>query len=249
MALPKITVATHSLKLPISGKKIKIRPFLVKEEKIIMMAIESDDPEELSDIIFELINNCVQTANFKAEDLSLLDMQYVLVKLRAMSKGDKVDITVKCNNNIPNADDEDTHKCGHLNELVLNLDDLQLSKKYTSENNKIKISDTVGIKLKPIDSSLLTVLAGKDTNVSTISIDSIASCIESVWSGDEVILFKDESKKDRDNFVDSLSSDIIKKMEDYLKNLPRLIIKVEFACEVCGYTETIEVDNIKDFFQ
>jgi len=253
MALPKITTIIHTITLPLSKKKIKIRPFLVKEEKIIMMAIESKEPEQLADTIFEVINNCSQTPSFNAEDLTMVDLQYIMIKLRAMSKGDTIDVTVKCNNDVPDVDDEGkpldtTHKCHHKNEVMLNLDDLKLSKKYDKKLEKIQINPTQGIKLKPADGTLVALLSSKKTKAE-MTIKSIVSCIEYVWDGEEVTMLKDEPKEDVEEFIDQLPGAVIKEIEKYIKSMPKLSIKTDFTCVVCGYKETLEVDNIQDFFQ
>lgn len=240
MSLPIIEAPIYSLTLPMSKKKIKIRPFLVREEKMLLTAMSEDNPEELADTIIQILNNCT-FEKLDVGSISLIDIEYMLIKLRAYSKGETFDINVKCKNEV------NGKVCGHISEYEKNVKDIKVDTSGI-KNEVIKLSKTVGIKLQPPKANLISVLAKKQ-KIENITDNTIIDCIESIWDGDNVMLAKDHKIKDLENFVGQLTTIHLEKIKGYINSLPSIEVKLDHKCEKCGNTETLTIKGIYDFLE
>jgi len=238
MALPVIEAPIYSMELPMSKQKIKIRPFLVKEEKMLLTAMAGKEPQEISDIIIQIIQNCT-FEKVDVKSLPLLDLEYVLIRLRAYSKGEDFELNVKCKAVV------DGKICNHLSTYTENINDIVVD---TSKiiNSSIKLSDTVGIKLQPPKANLIATLS-KANQVSDVTANTLVECIESIWEGDVVNYAKDQSREDMETFVDQLTSPQLEEVKKYIDSLPNIEIVVAHKCEKCGNEETLRVRGLYDF--
>lgn len=208
MALPKIDTPTFSLKLPSSGEEIMYRPFLVKEEKILLTAKESGEKIDIYNAIKAIINNCVLKEDFDVNEIPVFDMEYIFIQIRAVSVGNIVKFKVE------DSDDGITY------DLQLDLHDVEVQFPE-NHDKKIMITDEVGVILKHptprISDSLIDVKNMQDMTEATLNF-----CIDQIFDADEVYLWKQESEKDRKEFLESLPIEAYNKIQEFFETSPKI---------------------------
>tara|TARA_B110000902_G_scaffold161274_1_gene184515 strand:- start:518 stop:1228 length:711 start_codon:yes stop_codon:yes gene_type:complete len=235
MALPKIDTPIFTLKLPSSnGKKnIKFRPFTVKEEKILLMAAQGKGEEEVLDSIKQVINNCLHT-EIDIDNLPTYDIEYIFVNLRAKSVNNVIELTI--------TDDEDEQAYT----IPVNIDDIEV---VFNEDHKyvIELNDNVSIMLKDPNYDMIQKLASYKEDDEAM-MEMVISSIDKVLVGeDDVLLMKDHTRKEQEEFVNSLSSQNMRNIEDFLSTLPKLSHTIEYAREDGTKVEKI-VEGMQSFF-
>ena len=210
MPLPKIVTPSYELILPSNGKKIRYRPFLVKEEKILILAIESDSLKEISRSIKDILKNCILTKGIKVDELPTFDIEYLFLNIRSRSIGESIELVVTC------PDDGETK----VNTTIY-IDEIEV-KKNKEHNTDVKIDDTYTMRMKYpsldefIDENFN--FEGQSDN----SFDIIASCIDMVFSEEEAWEAKDCTKKELIEFVEQLNSQQYKAVESFFETMPKL---------------------------
>lgn len=242
MPLPKINTPSYELFLPLSKKTIKYRPFLVKEEKILLIARESNDESMIINAIKQIINNCCLT-KLDIEKLPILDLEYLFLNLRAKSVGEIVELQYKCNNNIEKETGE-VIKCGHVSPIIINL--LEISPKFMeNHSNKIELDENIGIVMKyPVFNTLKNVSENKIETLLFIIYDSI----DYIYDNEEIYYSKDISTNEIADFVGNLNSTQFNKIKMFFDTMPKLFKEVNFSCKKCGYKEIIKIEGIQSFF-
>lgn len=240
MALPKIDIPTYELTLPISKKKLTIRPYLVKEQKLLFMAAESGDKESIIRAIKQIFSNCV-IGEIDIDSLPLVDIEYVFLHLRARSVGEVVDLKYKCENVLTN--DE---TCNNTLDVSFNLLDIKL-KNEEIYNDVVMITNDVGIKFKYPDYSIIE-QHDTDENIGETSLEIILKSIDYIFEGDKIYYAKETSKDELIEFLDSLNQTQFKNIEKYFENLPVLNKQTEIVCSKCGYKHNITIEGIESFF-
>ena len=210
MALPKVTAPTYELELPSSGKKVKYRPFLVKEEKILLIAMDSKDDKQITQAVIDTLGACIITRGIKPSHLPSFDLEYVFLKIRAASVGEVVTLNVTC------LDDNKTQVSHELN-----LSDVKVFKPE-GHTPKVMINDNVGIIMKypSIEHFVNTGLADKGDAID--GLDFIVSCIDQIFEGEDVTEAKDCTKKELANFIESLTQDQFDKLSKFFETMPKL---------------------------
>ena len=233
MALPKINVATYELNLPSSNEIVKFRPFLVKEEKILLMAMEGGETKDMMNAIKQIIGNCVSSPKLNIEELPLFDLEYVFVKLRAKSIGEKTKLGLKC------------EECDATTEVEVNLDEVEIVK---GENHdpKIQLTDDVGVVLKYPRIDMMEGI-GDLSNIEE-GFAVLRKSIEMIFSGDEVYEAKDHSEKELDDFLNSLTRDQFQKIQDFFDGLPKLKKDVKWNCSGCQKEREVTLEGMNAFF-
>jgi hypothetical protein len=240
MALPKIDSPIYELTLPISKKIVLFRPFLVKEQRNLMMAIESDEKETIEKNIKQVLHNCTVTEGIDIESLPIIDIEYYFIQLRARSVGEIVENKYRCENVV----EEKT--CGNLMEVSFNLLDIQLTK---NENIKdeIQLTDKIFIKLRyPQFSSLNS--ANESLNATDMAFEMIVSGIENIFDGEQYYYANETPKEELMEFIESLNQEQFAKIEEFFDNLPTLNKKIEIDCKKCGFHHAINVEGLENFF-
>jgi len=245
MALPKIDVPTYETKLISNGKTVKYRPFLVKEQKLFLMAAQSTDEKETVDVVKQVLNNCI-LSDIDVDDLPTFDLEHLFMQLRARSVGEVVNLKYNCNNTVK--DDKDEEKvCGSLVKFDLNILDIKpiIDEKHSS---KIEISDKLGIMMKYPTLSLLK-NAGNlaDEDVDTV-LNVIVSCIDYIYDADQMYYAKDSTKEELLEFIENLQQEDMEKIQLFFNTMPKIAKELDFKCKKCGYEETITVQGIQNFF-
>lgn len=239
MALPKLNNAPkYEMKIPSSKESVTYRPFLVKEEKVLLMALESEDPTNTFHALFDTINSCVISKNFKEHELTPYDVEYMFLQIRAKSVGETSKIGLKCSS------------CDTENEVVVDLSKVEVSAKGENESDIVKLTDEISIKMKPISFKDAMVTGQKNKNLSEIDqiMKLLAQCIDSVMTADTNYKLSDESEEEVIEFIESLSSKQFEKIKDWIENIPQLRHTIKFKCKECGTDNEREVAGITNFF-
>jgi hypothetical protein len=240
MALPKLDVPIYDLKLPSNNKKVSYRPFLVKEEKILLMAMEGEDEGEITTAIKQIINNCIVSKGIEVEKLPLFDIEYLLLNLRGRSMGD----IVKTNYTRKSCPEEN---CKPV-EIEIDVSTVKVHKDKT-HNPKIQLDDKIGIIMKYPDIEMMTKYGGMVIKEKTEdAFELIIKCIESVYDEDTVYSKSDYTPDEIKEFVEGFTQDQFKRVEHFFNTLPKMYKDVEFNCERCGYKEEMRLEGLASFF-
>ena len=239
MPLPKINTPTYEMELPSSGKKIKYRPFLVKEEKILLIALETKDMKQISDGLIQILNNCIITRGIKVQSLATFDIEYLFLNVRARSVGETVEIQLSC------PDDGETTVDV---EIDIDLIKVQKSKEH---KNIIKLDDAYSMKLRyPSFDQFIGNNFEINDNVSDVtkSLDMITSCIEMVYDKEESWSASECSKKELTEFVDQLNSKQFKEIEKFFETMPKLSHTVKVKNPNTNVESDVVLEGLASFF-
>lgn len=245
MTLPKIDLPIYELKLPSSGKELKVRPFIVKEEKLLLMAAETNDTEEIIKTTKQIINNCIIEApdkNFDIDKLPFFDVDYLFIALRAKSVGEKIDMSFTCNNVT-----ESGNKCNHVFDEPIDISNAVIVHPKDI-SDIIELDSRIKVKMKYPSYTIMKVLNDKD-NILDKKIKVMANCIDSIIRGDLISPAKDFSKKELESFIESLSKEQFLKMEEFVDNFPYFAVDLHHKCEKCGFDHKIEYRDFTLFFR
>jgi len=239
--LPKIDVPTYELKLISQKKPIRFRPFLVKEQKLLMMAQDNNDSDKdyLLNTVKQVINNCVMT-DLDVEDLPMFDIEYLFLNLRARSMGEMVKVNYKCINQV-----EKEQQCGNVVGFDINILNIKpsISKQH---NNRIEIDDKLGLLMKYPN---LKTFKEIDFNNEDAVLKTIFSCIESIYDPETIYHAKDINQKELEEFIDSLPTSVVEKMKTFFDTMPKIEETIHFNCNKCGYEEDIKIEGLNSFFE
>lgn len=240
MALPKIDSPIFELTLPLSKKLVRFRPFLVKEQRNLMMAMEANERETIEKNIKQVLHNCTLTENIDIDNLPIIDIEYYFIQLRARSVGEVVENKYRCENKV------EDKSCGNLMEVSINLLDIKITESQES-NSEVKLTDKIMIKLSyPKFSALDSV---KDSKSSTdIAFEMIVNSIEHIFDGEQFYYANETTKEELTEFIESLNQEQFSRIEDFFDNLPVLNKRIEMDCKKCGFHHTIEVEGLENFF-
>jgi len=240
MPLPRIDVPVYELDLPLSKKHIRFRPFLVKEQKNLLMAMESGDSKSIEQNVKQVLNNCTITEDLDIEKLPVLDVEYYFLNLRARSVGEVVENKYRCDNTV------DDSVCGNIMETSLNLLDIKIEG-IKEDDDIIQLTDTISIKLKYPEFSVINKLS-KLTNVSDIAFEMIAESVEYIYDGEQFYYAKETTTEELVEFIEGLNQQQFAKIEDFFANLPKLEKKIEMKCSRCGFEHKLDVEGLESFF-
>ena len=239
MALPKIDVPTYDLALPITGGTIKVRPFSVREEKLLLVALESKDQNEVTNTVKQVVNNCIVSGKFDVNRSPFFEVDFIFIFLRAKSIGDKVAVRLTCNNVV------EDKKCGNIFPAELDISNCEMVNDNPVSND-IKLGGDKGVKMKyPSYSSMKRTDGGLDIDrVVNIVINSI----DFIYDKDGVYHAKDHTKEELNDFVMGLTEENFRKLEEYTDNFPSFAVRVEATCNKCGFEHKVRYTNFADFF-
>jgi len=236
MALPKINeLPSYELVIPSTQQKIEYRPFLVKEQKILMMALETQDEKTILKSIVDTIKSCV-TTKMDVQALATFDIEYLFTQIRAKSVGEKATVNLKCG------------KCEQDTQVEIPLDKVNIN--LTNVNKKIKLNDQYTIVMKyPNFKGILLAPEDKSGDSLTESIlELVIMCMDKLQTEEEQIEFANETKQAINDFLESLNTQQFEKLVTFVNNLPKLTHKVNYTCEHCNEKNQIILSGIQDFF-
>jgi len=239
MPLPTIATPTYELELPSTGKKIKYRPFLVKEEKLLVLALETEDTKQISTAIKTVLKNCIQSRGVKVENLPTFDIEYLFLNIRGKSVGEEIEV------NLIAPDDEETSV-----PVTINIDDIKISKKK-DHTNKIKLDKTLMMEMKyPSLDEFVKNNFDFDGEVDMDqSFDLIASCIDKIYNEEEVWSTADCTKKEVKDFLEQMNSMQFKEIERFFDSMPKLSHKVTFTNPKTKVESTVVLEGLASFFE
>ena len=247
MGLPTIAVPQYTLTIPSSEKEIKFRPFLVKEEKILLLAMEGEDQTQIIDATKEIIQNCVY-GDINVDVLPAFDLEYIFLQLRGKSKGEVLDLKYKC------------PKCEGEIPLAINLDDVKIIK-VDEHTNTIQLTDELGVVMKYPDIKLQEHIGKMTKDKSQIEglFETVMSCIDYIFDKETTYPSKDHTKKELVDFLESLTDSQFQKVAKFFETMPALKHDVELHCtnrikgkgkekKECGYKEKMTLEGLGSFF-
>jgi len=238
MPLPKIATPTYELELPSTGETIQFRPFLVKEEKILVIALESEDNKQITNAIKGVIKNCIKTKGIKVEQLPTFDIEYLFLNIRGKSVGEEIELNVIC------PDDGETEV-----PVKINIDDIKVQKD-DEHDNKIKISDNLMMVMKypSLDQFIKNNFDFENKNAMDQSFELIASCIDSICSEEEVWAAGDCTKKEINEFLESMNSSQFKGIEKFFETMPKLSHTISVTNPATKVKSDVVLEGLASFF-
>lgn len=238
MGLPKISTPIYELEIPSLKKKIRYRPFLVKEEKILIIALESEDSKQIANAVKNVISNCILSKGVKVEDLSTFDIEYLFLNIRGKSVGETVDVLITC------PDDETTQV-----PMSINLDEItvEVDPKHSRD---IKLDDTLTLRMRY--PSMTEFIKNNFDSGDGVSVDDtfdlIVSCIDQIYSEEESWTASDSTKKELLEFVEQLSSKQFKEVEKFFETMPKLSHTIKIKNPKTGVESEVVLEGLSAFF-
>ena len=248
MGLPTIAVPEYTLKIPSTGKEVKFRPFLVKEEKILLLAMESENTEEIINATKKIIENCVY-GDLDVDEMPTFDIEYIFLQLRAKAKGEVLDLKYKC------------PKCEQEIPISINIDDIKVIQQDKEHTKDIKLNEELGVMMKYPNLSLQTKIAQAADDKPEIEglFDTITACIDYIYDKETTYPSKDHTDQEMTTFLESLTDGQFQKLAKFFETSPTLKHDVELHCKnkvkgkgkekkECGYKEKITLEGLNSFF-
>ena len=238
MPLPKISTPIYELELPSTKKKIRYRPFLVKEEKILIIAMESEDQKQITNAIKNVIGNCILSRNIKVENLSTFDIEYLFLNIRGKSVGETVDVMITC------PDDGETQV-----PVSINLDDIKIVENSNHSRDIILDNDlTMRMRYPSLEEFIKTNFSSENGAGVDESFQLIASCIDQVFNEEESWNTSDCSKKELNEFVEQLSSKQFKEIETFFETMPKLSHTIKVKNPETNVESEVILEGLSSFF-
>ena len=238
MPLPKIATPTYELELPSTGKTVQYRPFLVKEEKLLVIALESEDTKQITTAIKAVIKACIKTRGVKVEALPTFDIEYLFLNIRGKSVGEDLDVNIIC------PDDKETEV-----KVNINLDDIKCHKNE-GHTNKIKLDDSLMMEMKypSLDEFIKSNFDLDEKNQMDQSFDLIASCIDKIYNEEEVWASEDCTKKEMSEFLESMNSSQFKEIETFFETMPKLSHTLKVTNPNTKVVSDVTLEGLAAFF-
>ena len=236
MALPRLNEnPQYELVIPSTGESVKYRPFLVKEQKVLILALESQDQKQVLNAILNCIDACVENINIKK--LATFDVEYIFTQIRTKSVGESTKIVSKCS------------KCEENNTVTIDLEKVKLENEIDVKRKFIKLTDEIAVELKyPTYADFL-----KNTSSNESAIDMVftlmGTCIEAVVINDEErVSIKDEPVEEVEKFINSLNTEQFEKLRNFVDDIPKITLDIDYNCETCGESNNKKLEGLNDFF-
>tara|TARA_R110000868_G_C10654780_1_gene745301 strand:+ start:15 stop:719 length:705 start_codon:yes stop_codon:yes gene_type:complete len=234
MALPRINTPKYTLVVPSTQEEIEYRPYLVKEEKILMMGIENNDQKQMITALRDVISACTD-GKVNVDKLPMFDMEYIFLKIRAKSVGEVAKLGIKCS------------ECDTKNAVEVNLDEVEV-KGVLKGAQKIELTDEIGLVLKyPTVKGIKQQLSAKHNNREN-AMGAIISSIESIYDKENIYLAEDETPANLVTFLESLTSHQFKKISAFFDDMPKLRHDIDFKCTKCDEDNSVALEGLQSFF-
>jgi len=243
MALPKVSTPTYELEIPSSGKTVTYRPFLVKEEKALLMAMESNDQKVMSRAMGNIIKECTD-GEIGMDDLAPFDLEYFFLHLRGKSVGDVIRLQMKRPGDV-NCCEESIEE--DICEININVEDIKVDTSKMVDPD-IQVTKDVGVKLKYPQFDQVQGLSGPDGPTAETIFKMITDCIDYISEGEEIYKAKDHTKKELNDFIESLNSEQFTHIREFFEGMPRLRHEIGWDCPRCKSTKTITLEGLESFF-
>jgi hypothetical protein len=235
MALPKLNdTPKYDIVIPSTNALVRFRPFLVKEEKVLMMAMESQDSKQILDTVVDTISACV-VDDLNRSSLTVFDVEYMFTQIRAKSVGETSTINMSCT------------ECEADNEINVNLGDITID--VPDIETVVPLTDTISIEMKyPSWASLLGDGVNENQSAVDVTFRLIAQCIDAVMTPDERILMRDQSVEEVNEFIEGMTQEQFAKVREFVESMPRMKKDVEYTCSSCQHNNKYTLEGLADFF-
>jgi hypothetical protein len=237
MSLPIIATPKYELTLPSTGKKVKYRPFLVKEEKILLLANETKDQQQIISAMKDIVSNCTFN-EVNPDEAATFDIEYIFLQLRSKSVGESVDVKIKC------------PKCENMVPVNINLNEVEVVKEK-GYSNKVAISNTMGIIMKyPNFNTLQSLEANKEKGQGAEELlNFVTVCIESIYDDKQIYEAKDYKKEELLEFIENLPQGVFAKIMNFFNKMPAISKELACDCDKCKTKSKVTLRGAQDFFQ
>jgi len=236
MALPRLNEVPHyEMVIPSTKEVVKYRPFLVKEQKILMIAIESKDTKQILSAITNTINACCEGVD--ANKLANFDVDYMFTQIRSKAVGETTKLQMICN------------KCEHKNAVEVFLEQTKLSSE--PKDSVIKLDDNISVKMKyPTYNDIKNnaTILNTEASPTEIAFETIRVCMHAILTEEEQIILSDEPQEEVQRFIESLTTSQFEKLSSFMKDMPKLLIDIDYKCESCGTVNERTITGLEDFF-
>lgn len=240
MALPLQNTPTYNMVIPSTGKKVRFRPFLIKEEKSLLIAQQSEDMMVMVDTLKNVIQGCVLD-KINADTLATFDIEYMFTQIRARSVGETVDLLVQCDDD----HGEDNEKARV--KIIIDLSTIEVEKS-PDHTNKIQLFDDVGMIMKYPTIEVMARLESVNTDDIESVFEIVADCVESIYQGDEVFHASETPREEILQFLNNLTSDQFGKVQGFFLTMPKIRKEIEYKCPVCGKEHKKVLEGMQSFF-
>jgi hypothetical protein len=238
MPLPKISTPTYELELPSTGQTIYFRPFLVREEKLLVLALETENIKEITTAIKTVIKNCIQTKGIKVETLPTFDIEYLFLNIRGKSVGEDIEVNLVC------PDDGETSV-----PVKILIDDIKVQKSE-DHSTKIQVDDNITMEMKypSLDQFIKSNFDFSEDSTMDQSFDLVASCIDKIYTEEETWTASDVSKKEIIDFLEQMNTQQFKEIEKFFDTMPKLSHEVAITNPATGVESTVKLEGLANFF-
>ena len=238
MPLPKIATPTYELELPSTGATVRYRPFLVKEEKVLVIALESEDNKQITNAIKAVLKSCILSKGIKVESLPTFDIEYLFLNIRGKSVGEDLEVNIIC------PDDNKTQV-----PVTIALDEIEVQKD-DNHTNKIKVDDSIMMEMKypSLDQFIKNNFDFNDKNMMDQSFELIASCVDKIYTEDEVWAAADCTKKEMKDFLEQMNSNQFKEIESFFETMPKLSHSVSVTNPETKVKSEVVLEGLASFF-
>jgi hypothetical protein len=240
MALPLNTTPSYTVTLPSDKRQVKYRPFLVKDQKHLMLAQQSEDPQVMSDTLKSVIASCLIDNDIDVNKLATFDMEYLFLHIRGKSVGEEIPLLLKCDED----HGEDNKKA--VIKYSVKVNDIEV--KFSDEHeSRFILFDNVGVQMRYPSFDILDKLKN-NVNDAEMMFDIIGNCIEYVYDDNEVYYTHEQTKEEINQFLDNLTSEQFDKIQKFFDTMPKLSHSVDYNCPVCGKAHHVNVEGLQSFF-
>jgi len=238
MPLPSLSIPTYETELPSTGKKIKYRPFLVKEEKLLLLAMDSEEEKTIEDAVKDILKACIQTRGIKIENLATFDLEFLFLKIRSVSAGEEVKMKVTCQ------DDNETQVT-----VAINIDEVTVDKPE-NHSNKIMLQEDVGMIMKypGINQFVNITLLNKDLATTEEVFTLVAKCVDQIFQGDEVWETSDMKLEEVVTFLEGMTQQQFEKVQEFFETMPILRHQFEVTNPNTGKVSVFTLEGLQSFF-
>jgi hypothetical protein len=240
MALPMMNTPTYTMVVPSSGAKVRYRPFLVKEEKALLIAQQSEDVVTMIETLKQVVKSCVQD-NIDVEKLATFDLEYMFTQIRGKSVGETVDLIFACD--VDHGEQNEKAKAT----VTVDLSTIAVEKS-PEHTNKIELFGNVGVVMKYPTVDVIKKLEGFDTTDLDTVFDVMALSIDYIYDGEQLFHAKEQSKQELLQFIENLSSEQFVKVQKFFETMPKITKKIEYDCPICGKHHVKVLEGLQSFF-
>lgn len=237
MALPKVNNPTYELVIPSTQEKVEFRPYLVKEEKVLMIAMESNDEKQIVRATKNIVSECL-FGKVNVDTLTTFDIEYIFAKLRIKSVGETSEMSMKCKS------------CDQFTPVAVNLEKAIRIEGKTKKENRIKLTDNISVTMKyPTINEVLQNFEGTQASQIDKIFAVIISCIDTIEQGDTIYEASESTNEELKEFIESLNSAQFKAVQGFVENMPQVVADVKYKCASCGHDNEITVQGLSNFFE